>query len=68
MSALASLRISAKCPQCELPLLTPERSECVSDRRTVHFWHCPICGQDFETADRARTKPAPDDQHVALVA
>ena len=67
MSALASLRVSAKCPQCELPLLMPECSEC-TNQRTVHFWHCPICGQNFQTVDRTRTKPAPDEQRVALVA
>ncbi len=60
MSALASLRISTKCPQCELPLLTPECSECLSDHRTMHMWHCPMCGHDFATVDRAAAKPMPE--------
>jgi len=64
MSALASLRVSARCPQCELLLIAPERSECVSDQKTVHSWRCPMCGTGFETVDHAATKPIFDDERV----
>ncbi len=67
MSALASLRISTKCHRCELPLLAPEWSECLSDKTTAHMWHCPMCGHDFATADRAAARTMPDDQRVDSV-
>jgi hypothetical protein len=63
VSALASLRISAKCPRCELPLLAPEQSVCVSKDKTVHIWHCPMCDNQFETTDQA-IKSISDDELI----
>ena len=63
MSYTASLRISTRCPRCEMPLIVPESSEYVGNRPTVHIWHCPICGIDFETID-AIVETMPDDKLV----
>ena len=46
-----------------MPLIVPESSEYVADRPTVHIWHCPICGIDFETID-ASVETMPDDKLV----
>ena len=64
VSVLASLRVSTKCPQCEMPLIAPEWSECVSDQKTLHIWHCPLCGNEFETVDNAAAKVISDDELV----
>ena len=64
MSALASLRVSARCPQCKLPLIVPEWSERISDQKTVHFWHCPMCGHDFESVDNGVPKATVSDDEV----
>ena len=53
MVALASLRVSTKCPRCEMPLVMPEWSECISDNETIHCWHCPVCGKEFKTVDNS---------------
>ena len=60
----ASLRLSAMCPQCKLPLIEPERSERVSDGKTLHNWHCPVCGNKFETIDDVAAKVTPDDELI----
>ena len=52
MVALASLRVSTKCPRCEMPLVMPEWSECISGKETIHIWHCPVCGKEFHTVDK----------------
>jgi len=64
MATLASLRLSTKCPRCELSLISPEWSENVSDERTMHIWHCPMCGNEFETVDSATAKTISDDETV----
>lgn len=61
MVALASLRVSTQCPRCEMPLVIPERSECLSDRETVHFWHCPVCGKEFKTVDQSVAPTVPSE-------
>ena len=53
MVALASLRVSTKCPRCEMPFVMPEWSECIGDKETIHSWHCPVCGKEFKTVDNA---------------
>ena len=53
MSVLAGMRVSTKCPRCEMPLIVPEWSEFESTRGTIHIWQCPMCGNEFETADAA---------------
>lgn len=58
----ASLRLSAMCPQCKLPLIVPERSKRVSGGKILHNWHCPVCGNEFETVDGAGAKAVPDDE------
>ena len=45
------LRISTACPECKIPLLAPVWSECVNSHKAVHIWHCPLCGNEFETTD-----------------
>jgi len=50
MAIIASLRFSAKCPRCKVPLIEPEWSEVV-DHNTVNFWHCAVCGFNFETTN-----------------
>jgi hypothetical protein len=51
MATTASLRCSAKCIQCGTTLIFPEWSESLGDHETIHIWHCPICGHEFETTD-----------------
>jgi transcription elongation factor Elf1 len=46
-----ALRHSAKCPRCEIKLISPEWSETIGENETVNFWSCPICGNEFETTD-----------------
>jgi predicted RNA-binding Zn-ribbon protein involved in translation (DUF1610 family) len=48
---MASLRHSAKCSSCGIKLISPKWSESVSAHETIHIWHCPICGNEFETID-----------------
>jgi transcription elongation factor Elf1 len=50
-TSTASLRVSAECPRCKMHLILPEWSECVVKRETIYIWHCPICGNKFETID-----------------
>jgi len=26
-------------------------SEAVDERQTIHLWHCPVCGYEFETLE-----------------
>jgi len=56
---MAWLRHSAKCPSCGIKLIFPEWSETVSAKKTVNLWHCPICGNDFETTDNIVEETAP---------
>ena len=32
-------------------MLAPVWSECVNSHKAVHVWHCPMCGNEFETTD-----------------
>lgn len=64
LAVSASLRFSTKCPQCKLPLIVPERSERISDGKTLHNWHCPVCGNKFETVDGVAAKVTPDDELI----
>jgi transposase-like protein len=61
MAALASLRVSTKCPRCEMPLVIPERSEYVSEQETVHSWQCPVCGKEFKTVDTTAAPTVPNE-------
>ena len=63
-TSIASLRISAQCDRCKTPLITPERSEIVSANETIHVWHCPICGNQFETVDTKIDKMTSEDQRI----
>ena len=51
MPITAAVRCSAKCVQCKTTLLFADWSESVGDGKTVHIWHCPMCGHEFETVD-----------------
>jgi transcription elongation factor Elf1 len=46
-----AVRHSAKCPRCEIKLISPVWSEAIGEHETVNFWSCPICGNEFETTD-----------------
>jgi predicted Zn-ribbon and HTH transcriptional regulator len=50
MTKTASLRFASTCPHCKVPLIEPEWSESV-EYETVNFWHCGVCGFNFETID-----------------
>jgi hypothetical protein len=41
-------------------MISPKYTGYVSSERTVHIWHCPICGNEFETVD-AVAKRADDE-------
>ena len=56
---MGSLRHSAKCPRCGIKLISPEWSETVSAEKTVNLWHCPICGNDFQTTDSIVEETSP---------
>jgi ribosomal protein L37AE/L43A len=49
--ATALLRHSTSCAQCGTALISPEWSESAGDRKTIHIWHCLVCGHEFETMD-----------------
>ena len=63
MAITASLRCSAECTRCGGILIFPEWSETVAARETVNIWHCPICGNEFETTDKGVEK-APSDAEL----
>ena len=60
-SSVASLRVSAECTQCKTHLIAPEGSEFTTKRETTHIWHCPICGNEFETVDNFIAQRLSDD-------
>ena len=62
--ALVSLQNLTACPQCKIPLIEPEWSERVNGQRAVHIWHCPMCGNEFETIDDNVGKELSDDELV----
>ena len=43
-------------------MIVPERSKRVSGGKILHNWHCPVCGNEFETVDGAGAKAVPDDE------
>ena len=45
------LTLAAQCPRCRMTVIGDEWSEAVDNRQTIHLWHCPICGNDFETLE-----------------
>ncbi len=42
---------SAECPRCKMSVVGDEWSEAVDERQTIHLWHCPMCGYEFETLE-----------------
>jgi transcription elongation factor Elf1 len=64
MTAAAVLRHSAKCPRCEMKLISPEWSETLAENETINFWCCPICGHQFETTDNI-VEPEPSETELA---
>ena len=64
MTAAAVLRHSAKCPRCEMKLISPEWSETLAENETINFWCCPICGNKFETTDNI-VAPVPTEAELA---
>jgi len=64
MATIASLRCWAECTHCGAALIFPERSESVGTRETVNIWHCPICGNEFETTDKGIEKTPSDAELV----
>ena len=64
MSSIASCRLSAKCPRCEFLLLEPEWSESVDGHKSVYLWHCPFCGNDFQTIDEDVFPVVSDDEAI----
>jgi uncharacterized Zn finger protein (UPF0148 family) len=63
-TSIASVRISAQCDRCKIPLIAPEWSEVVSANETVHIWRCPICGKEFETVDTKTNQTMSDDELI----
>ena len=55
-----ALSVSAECPRCKMNVIGDEWSEAVDERQTVHLWHCPMCGYDFETLEDCVEQPLPD--------
>jgi Zn finger protein HypA/HybF involved in hydrogenase expression len=50
-TSTTSSRPAAACPTCSTLLLTPDWSESAGTDKTLHLWHCPMCGSDFQTVD-----------------
>lgn len=63
-TSVASVRISAHCDRCKTPLIVPEWSEPVGVDKTVHIWHCPVCGHEFETFDHATSGSMSDEEVI----
>ena len=63
-TSIASLRVSAQCDRCKLPLIAPEWSEVLSANETIHIWYCPICGNEFETFDTKTDQTMSDDEAI----
>ena len=63
--AMAPVRVSAQCERCMTPLIAPEWSEAIDTNQTVHIWHCPACGHEFETFDRAGCGSMSDEEVIA---
>jgi len=52
MANIALLRQSPRCVQCgNMVFISPEWSESAKDQKTIHIWHCLVCGHEFETID-----------------
>jgi hypothetical protein len=64
MTTAAVPRHSAKCPCCEIKLISPEWSETLAENETINFWRCPICGNNFETTDTV-VEPEPSESELA---
>jgi transcription elongation factor Elf1 len=64
MTAAAVPRHSARCPRCEMKLISPEWSETLAENRTINVWSCPICGNQFETIDDV-IAPEPTENELA---
>lgn len=60
-TSLAALRISTACDRCKTHLITPEWSESINERQTIHIWSCPICGNEFQTVDERAERTFSDD-------
>ncbi len=54
--------MSAECPHCKVPVMGTEWSESIDERQTLHLWHCPICGYEFETMEDHVEKLLPDNE------
>jgi hypothetical protein len=63
-TSIAAVRISAQCDRCKTHLISPEWSECVSAKETIHIWSCPICGNEFETVDTKNDQIMSDDKLI----
>ena len=45
----ASARPSIACAQCGKPIIAPDWSEYLDQRRVRHLWACHACNYEFET-------------------
>jgi hypothetical protein len=43
-------RMMQHCAQCGAPLVAPDWTEQMSERRVRHLWSCEACGYQFETS------------------
>ncbi len=59
-----SLRTSAECERCRIPLIAPAWSEIVDANETIHIWRCPICGREFETSENKVVRTMSDDEII----
>ena len=58
------LQVSANCTRCGIHLTAPEWSERIGGAETVHIWHCPWCGNEFETVDDSVTQTVSDEESI----
>ena len=61
MSSIAP-RLPPKCTHCKTVQIVPEWSEIEGDNKIVYFWHCAVCGHEFETRDRFAGRPLSKDE------
>jgi len=61
--AMSATLPTAECSHCKIRLAAPEWSE-RADGATVHIWHCPVCGREFETRDEADPRALTDAEAI----
>jgi Rieske Fe-S protein len=51
VATITSRQHSETCTHCGAAVIGPEWSESVDEQKTIHIWHCVVCGNEFETKD-----------------